>query len=296
MPGTFEVAVSSACPGPRVGACDHARVAQLSAKQRAQLPDSAFAYIDSKGKRRLPIHDPAHVRNALARFGQVAFEDDEARDRARNRLLRAAKKHGIMPIGFISAQLQPQRKLPQGQVTFLLTDIEGSTELLGRLDDQYAPVLADVRRLVGGAVRSAGGRVVSARGDDVFSVFEHALGALEAALAIQRTMPDADWPDGAEVRLRIGLHRGRPELTDTGYVGLSVHAAARICFAAHGGQIVMSSAVRAAVLDSLADGVDLIELGAWRFRGLPEPVAMFQVDAAGLLDEFPDLRSAVPAG
>ena len=110
----------------------------LSAKERAQLPDSAFAYIDSRGRRRLPIHDAAHVRNALARFSQVAFEDEGARDRARSRLLRAAKKHGIMPIGFVSAQLQPQRKLPKGHVTFLLTDIEGSTELLGRLDDRYA--------------------------------------------------------------------------------------------------------------------------------------------------------------
>src|SRR5829696_7500370 len=120
----------------------------LRAKERAQLPDSAFAYIDSHGARRLPIHDAAHVRNALARFSQVAFEDDEARDRARSRLLRAAKKHGIMPIGFISSQLQPERKLPEGQVTFLLTDIERSTELLGHLGDRYAALLADVRRLV----------------------------------------------------------------------------------------------------------------------------------------------------
>ena len=132
----------------------------LRAKERAQLSDSAFAYIDSRGNRRLPIHDAAHVRNALARFGQVAFEDDGARDRARSRLLRAAKKHGIMPIGFISAQLQPQRKFPTGHVTFLLTDIEGSTELLARLDDQYAPLLGDVRRLVRAAVRPAGGHVV----------------------------------------------------------------------------------------------------------------------------------------
>ena len=110
-------------------------MAPLSAKERAQLPDSAFAYIDSRGRRRLPIHDAAHIRNALARFGQVHFDDEEARDRARNRLLRAAQRHGIMPIGFISAQLQPQRKLPTGQVTFLLTDIERSTELLAHLDD-----------------------------------------------------------------------------------------------------------------------------------------------------------------
>jgi class 3 adenylate cyclase len=268
----------------------------LRAKERAQLPDSAFAYIDSSGRRRLPIHDAAHVRNALARFGQVAFEDDEARDRARSRLLRAAKKHGIMPIGFISAQLQPQRKLPKGHLTFLLTDIEGSTELLGRLNDQYAPLLAEVRRRVRGAVRSAGGHEVSARGDDVFAVFERAPAALEAALAIQRAMGAGAWPGGSDVRLRIGLHRGRPALTDTGYVGLSVHAAARICFAAHGGQIVISSAVRTAVLESLPEGVGLTSLGAWRFRGLPEPVDLFQVNAADLVADFAPPRSAAPAG
>jgi class 3 adenylate cyclase len=270
-------------------------MSRLCAKERAQLPDSAFAYIDSRGNRRLPIHDPAHVRNALARFSQVAFEDEGARDRARSRLLRAAKKHGIMPIGFISAQLQPQRQLPQGQVTFLLTDIEGSTELLGRLDRAYAAVLADIRRLVRAELRRAGGHEVSARGDDVFAVFERAPGALEAALGIQRAMRAANWPGGRDVRLRIGLHRGRPALTDTGYVGLSVHAAARICFAAHGGQIVLSSAVQAALAEPLPDGVQLKALGAWRFRGLPEPVELFQAEAPDLLADFPPLRSAVAA-
>jgi class 3 adenylate cyclase len=267
----------------------------LGAKERAQLPDSAFAYIDSRGRRRLPIHDAAHVRNALARFSQVVFEDEEARDRARTRLLRAAKKHGIVPIGFVSAQLQPQRKLPKGHVTLLLTDIEGSTELLGRLDDRYAPLLADVRRLVRAAVRHAGGREVDARADEFLAAFERAPAALEAALAIQRAMRTGAWPGKIDVRLRIGLHRGRPALTDTGYVGLAVHAAARICFAAHGGQIVMSSAVRAAVIESLAEGVSLKSLGAWRFQGLPEPVDLFQVDAADLLADFPPPRSAAPA-
>jgi class 3 adenylate cyclase len=270
-------------------------VPRLSAKERAQLPDRAFAYIDSRGRRRLPIHDAAHVRNALARFNQVAFEDEAARDRARIRLLSAAKKHGIMPIGFISSQLQPQRRLPTGHVTFLLTDLEGSTELLRRLDDRYARLLADVRRLVRTAVRSAGGHEVSARGDDLFAVFERAPAAVESALAIQRGMRAGEWPDGLDVRLRIGLHRGRPALTDTGYVGLSVHAAARICFAGHGGQILVSSPVRAAVVDSLPDGVSLRSLGAWRFRGLPEPVDLFQVEAADLLSDFPPPRSAAPA-
>jgi class 3 adenylate cyclase len=200
-----------------------------------------------------------------------------------------------MPIGFISAQLEPQRKLPKGQVTFLLTDIEGSTELLGRLEDGYAGLLADVRRRVRDAVRHSGGHQVSARGDDVFAVFERAPAALQAALEIQRSMSAGGWPGGADVRLRIGLHRGRPALTDTGYVGISVHAAARICFAAHGGQIVMSAAVRAAVADAVADGVELTGLGAWRFRGLPEPIDLFQVEAADLRADFPPLRSAIPA-
>jgi class 3 adenylate cyclase len=270
-------------------------MARLGTRERAQLPDSAFAYIDSSGKRRLPIHDASHVRNALARFGQVAFEDEAARDRARSRLLRAAKKHGIMPIGFISAQLEPQRKLPKGNITFLLTDIEGSTGLLSRLGDDYAVVLSDVRKRVRTAVRKAGGQVVSARGDDSFAVFDRASNAVKAALATQRAMQHGGWPDGVdEVRLRIGLHRGRPALTDTGYVGISVHAAARICFAAHGGQIVISGAVRSAVLEELPDDVVLRELGAWRFRGLPEPVTIYQVDADGLAGEFPALRSATP--
>lgn len=267
----------------------------LRATERAQLPDSAFAYIDSRGRRRLPIHDASHVRNALARFSQVVFEDEEARDRARSRLLRAAKKHGIMPIGFISAQLDAKRKLPTGQVTFLLADIEGSTELLNRLDDGYVRLLSDVRRRVRDCVRRAGGRETSARGDDVVAVFQEAPAALEAALAIQRAMAAGPWPSGVDVRLRIGLHRGRPALTDTGYVGLSIHAAARICFAAHGRQIVLSSAVRSAVVDALPEGVALKELGWWRFRGLPEAMELFQVEAPGMPTAFPPLRSALPA-
>ena len=266
----------------------------LDAKQRASLPDSAFAYIDSRGKRRLPINDAVHVRNALARFNQVVFEDDAARDNARMRLLRAAQKHGVVPIGFVRAQLQPQRRLPKGHVTFLLIDLEGSTTLLARLDDRYASLIADVRRVTRGAVRQAGGREVDARADDLFAVFEQAPAAIEAALAIQGQMAAGPWPDGADVRVRIGVHSGRPTLTDTGYVGLSVHTAARICYAAHGGQIVVSSAVQSAALASLTEGVRLKPLGAFRFQGLGEAEQLYQVEAPGLLTDFPPLRSAVP--
>ena len=179
--------------------CDHRYVAKLDAKARAKLPDSAFAYVDSTGQRRLPINDAPHVRNALARFNQVVFEDEAARDRARLRLLRAAQKHGVAPIGFISAQLQPQRRLPKGHVTFLLTDIERSTELLARLDDRYASLVSSVRQIMRRVVRQSGGHEVDARGDEFFAVFGDASAALVAAVAVQQEMAAGPWPDDVDV-------------------------------------------------------------------------------------------------
>ena len=144
----------------------------LGAKERAALPNSAFAYVDATGRRILPIHDEAHVRNALARFSRVSFEDEASRDRARMRLLKAAKKLGIMPLGFVGSQLRPEQKLPRGQVTFALTDIEGSTDLVHRLGDGYGPMLSQLRRLLRAAIQLAGGREVDARGDELFAVFQ----------------------------------------------------------------------------------------------------------------------------
>jgi class 3 adenylate cyclase len=268
----------------------------MSAKERARLPDSAFAYIDSTGKRKLPIHDAAHVRNALARFNRVLFDDDAARDRARTRLLRAAQKHGVAPIGFIRSELQPHRRLPSGHVTFLISDVESSTELLARLGDAYAPLLTQIRRVVRLAVRQAGGHEVDSRGDETFAVFREGAAALQAALAIQRAVRETRWPsEGADVRLRIGLHSGRTTLADTGYVGLAVHAAARVCFAGHGGQILMTSAVHSTLGDGGTDRISLKQLGSWRFRGLPKPIELFQVDAAGGAESFPPPRDATPA-
>ncbi len=267
-------------------------MARLDARTRAKLPDNAFAYIDADGKRRLPINDAAHVRNALARFNQVQFENEAARDHARLRLLRAAQRHRVVPIGFISAQLQPHRRLPKGAVTFLLADVERSTELLARLDERYSALASTIRRVMRTAVRRAGGHEVDARGDEFFAAFAQAPPALEAALAIQRAIDAGPWPDGVEVRVRMGIHSGRPTLTETGYVGLAVHAAARFCYSAHGGQVVVSSAARAGLLESLAEGVTLRSLGAWRFAGLRDPEELFQVEANWLRREFAPLRSA----
>lgn len=271
----------------------------LSATARAHLPDSAFAYIDSQGRRRLPINDISHVRNALARFDQVDFEDDAARERARERLLRAAKKHGIVPIGFFDGQLRKARganvrSLPRGTVTFLLTDIEGSTKLLERLGDDYTGLLRDVRAMIRASVRAATGYEVDARADEFFAVFRRSTHALDAALAIQRALRDRTWPQKAEVRVRIGMHTGRPTLTETGYVGIAVHIAARVCWASHGGQILLSSAAHESFTERLVEGVAFRSLGRFSLHGVAEPEALFQVNAAGLIPKFPRPRTIGP--
>ena len=267
----------------------------LSNRARAALPKSAFAWIDSTGRRRLPIHDEAHVRNALARFSQTPFESPEAREHARNRLLRAAKKYGIMPVGFIDGQLKRARDgdvsdLPKGEVTFLRTDIEGSTALVQRLDGRYGPLLDEVRSIIRRAVRRAHGVEIDSRADESFAAFSSAPNALDAALEIQRALADASWPEGIEVRVRIGLHTGRPTLRKTGYIGMDVHAVARICAAGHGGQILVSAAAYQALTAPKPEGVKFRSLGTHRLRGLPEPIRIHQVEADGLATKFPPLR------
>jgi class 3 adenylate cyclase len=269
----------------------------LSSKQRARLPNSAFAYVDARGQRRLPINDESHVRNALARFNQVAFEDAAARERARKRLLNAAKKYGILPIGFITSQLQSERKqatvapLPKGFVTLLMTDIENSTALLRRLGDRYRHLLRNVRVILRTAVLRAGGREIDVRADEFFAAFKGAGKAVEAAVAIQRTLNEQTWPDNQKVRVRAGIHSGRPTLTEFGYIGLTVNTVARVCSAAHGGQIVISRDTKAAIGVSAPNAIRLRSLGRHRLPGLTNAVALFQVEADGLLASFPPPRT-----
>jgi class 3 adenylate cyclase len=252
-------------------------MADLRARDRAALPDSAFAYVDSQGRRRLPINDEAHVRNALGRFSRVLFEDEAARDRARTKLLRAAKRHGIVPVGFIDAQLRP--RLPTGQLSLLFADLVGSSTHIAELGDRYGPMLTTIRRLLRAAVRHAGGTEVDARADEYFAVFTSARGALDAALTAQREIASAAWPDGREVLVRIGLHGGRPTLTPTGYVGIAVNTAARICAMADGGQVLISRSVTAGLGEGGAS--ELRALGTHRLRGIPDPVELWEAPQAG---------------
>ena len=384
-------------------------MSRLSARKRARLPDRAFAYVDSRGRRRLPVHDKAHVKNALARFSQVVFEDDAARERARTRLLNAAKKYRIVPVGFITGQLQSERRhatasrlvielgqspapgeleqrlravlrdptltvlhwsdasgayldgtgkpvplpaegdprgvtylerqgrpmtallhspavlddpdlaatvlaavrfvvdrerlhgqieatstdvaaLPTGFVTLLMTDIEASTALLRKLGDRYGALLNTVRGIVRTAVLRASGHEIDARADEFFAVFDRPAAAIEAAVANQRALGNHAWPDDLQVQVRVGIHSGRPTLTDAGYIGLAVHTTARLCSAAHGGQIVVSAATRAAVGASAPKGIRFRSLGRHRLPGLPDAEMLFQVQAQGLRVSFPRPR------
>jgi class 3 adenylate cyclase len=251
-------------------------MADLRAKERAALPDSAFAYIDSAGKRRLPIHDEAHLRNALARFDRVNFEDDAARHRARQRVLAAAKKYGIVPLGFIDNQLRPERRLPTGTVTLLFADIEGSTTLLATLGDRYGPLLTAVRRTLRAAVRKAGGHEVDARADEYLAAFTHAPDALAAAAAAQHALAAGPWSAGPRVHVRMGIHTGRPTLTSSGYVGMAVHVGARVARVARGGQVVITGVTLTALRAAGAE-VSVRALGSHRLHGVPDPHELHEV-------------------
>jgi class 3 adenylate cyclase len=276
-------------------------MARLESAERAKLPDSAFAYVDSRGNRRLPINDAAHVRNALARFNQVVFEDEQARERGRTRLLKAAKKFGIVPVGFITGQLHSERELgrssppelvtlPSGFVTMLLTDIESSTALVQRLGDGYGDLLDGVRALLRDTVLAGEGHVVDTRADEFFAVFERPASALDTAVSVQRALRARAWVEDLEVRVRVGIHSGYPTRRSENYIGMAVHTAARICDAAHGGQILVSGDTRTAARESSPDGVRFRSLGYSRLRGLPDEVALYQVAARGLMTRFPPLR------
>ena len=181
--------------------------------------------------------------------------------------------------------------LPAGTVTLMFTDIESSTQLLERLGDAYAEVLVEHHRIVDAAAAANGGRRVDAAGDGLFYSFQTARGGLAAAVAAQRDLDDQAWPEDAEIRVRMGLHSGEPQSAGTGYVGIDVHRASRICSAGHGGQVLVSDAVRILCAASVPTGVTLQDLGTHRLKGLDAPERIFQVVAPGLRTDFPPIRS-----
>ena len=172
--------------------------------------------------------------------------------------------------------------LPTGTVTFLFTDIEGSTRLLQRLGERYPDVLTEYRQLLRSAIQRHGGQEINTWGDSIFVAFPEAYDAVETALGVQRGLSMHSWPEGVALRVRMGLHTGRPLLADTGYLGLDVHRAARICTAGRGGQILLSERTRDLVAEHLPAGVSLRDLGEHRLKDMPQSDRLFQLVAPDL--------------
>jgi predicted ATPase/class 3 adenylate cyclase len=182
-------------------------------------------------------------------------------------------------------------ELPTGTVTFLFTDIEGSTRLLQTLGERWKTVLEDHNRLLRGAIRESGGIDLRTEGDSFFAVFRTAPAAVGAAAAAQRDLTAHPWPPEAPVRVRIGMHTGEGTVGGDSYVGLDLHRAARIAAAGHGGQILLSSATSELVRAGLPDGLGLRDLGEHRLKDLARPEHIFQLTIDALTAEFPPIRS-----
>ena len=176
-------------------------------------------------------------------------------------------------------------ELPSGAVTFLFSDIEGSTRLVKALRERYVQVLAEHRRLVRAAIVGQAGHEIDTQGDAFFVAFASAKQAVLCALEVQRALAGHEWPASASVRVRMGIHTGHATPVEGAYTGLAVHRAARICAAARGGQVLLSQATQTLIEDDEEElGFALTELGERRLKDLDRPVRLFEliVDQADL--------------
>ncbi len=182
-------------------------------------------------------------------------------------------------------------ELPSGTVTFLFTDIEGSTQLLKAFGGRYGELLAEQQRILRAAASAHGGHEVDTQGESSFVAFRRAKDAVAAAVDAQRDLAAHLWPEGAEVKVRMGLHTGEPQVGEERYVGIGVHKAARIAAAGHGGQVLLSSTTRELVEDELPPGVTIRDLGERRLKDLDRPERLSQLVVEGLRSDFDPLKT-----
>jgi predicted ATPase/class 3 adenylate cyclase len=180
---------------------------------------------------------------------------------------------------------------PSGTVTFLFSDIEGSTQLLQRIGDKYSQALEEQRAIVRAAFQQFEGYEIDTAGDAFFVAFNRAQDGISAALATQRQLAMHQWPEGETLRVRMALHTGEPIVTATGYVGIDVHRAARLCSAGHGGQILISETTRQLVAGNLPEGVILRDLGEHRLKDLQHAEHIYQIIVPDLQSDFPSLKT-----
>jgi WD40 repeat protein/class 3 adenylate cyclase len=197
-----------------------------------------------------------------------------------NGLLKGTK----IPLGTVAAQ-------PSGTITFLFTDIEGSTRLLEKMGDQYAVALSDHHEILRASIQKWNGREMDTQGDAFFVTFTRAIDAVQCAADAQRALASHAWPAGESLRVRMGLHTGEPLISSTGYVGMDVHRAARLGDAGHGGQILLSHTTRELIIQDLPEGMAIRELGEHRLKDMKYPAPIYQLVVDGLPSEFPPIRT-----
>jgi class 3 adenylate cyclase/DNA-binding CsgD family transcriptional regulator len=232
-------------------------------------------------------------------FDPQRFRGDVRAPKKRPHTFRSASTPsegcGCARRGYGRAVATAGKQLPEGTVTFLFTDIEGSTPLLDRLGaERYRELLELHRQLLRNAVAAAAGFEIRAEADSFFAAFPRADEAASAAVAAQRALEAQDWPADGRLRVRIGLHTGEATLAGDDYVGLAVHRARRVCDAGHGGQVLASSATAELVGEGLPAGVSLKDLGDVRLAGFEAPERLTQLSIEGLPDAFPEPRAARP--
>jgi class 3 adenylate cyclase len=184
-------------------------------------------------------------------------------------------------------------ELPGGTVTFLFSDVEGSTRLLEQLGDRYQDVHRDHRRILREQLSEAGGREIDTQGDAFFFSFTRARDAVAGAVAGQRALAEHEWPEGAEVKVRMGLHTGEPTVGEEGYLGMDVVRAARICSAGHGGQILLSETTRALVGNNVPEGVEVRDLGQANLKDIQHE-RIYELALEERPGAFPALKAAAP--
>jgi class 3 adenylate cyclase len=172
--------------------------------------------------------------------------------------------------------------LPAGTVTFVFSDIEGSTGLLKRLGDGYGELIAEHRRLVRESFNGHDGVEIDTQGDSFFYAFARARDAVAAAVQAQRAHADHGWPGEEEVRVRMGLHTGEPAVGAEGYLGVDVVRAARLAATGRGGSVLLSETTRALIGSSLPDGVSVHALGERRLKDLDEPERIYELEIEGV--------------
>jgi class 3 adenylate cyclase len=182
--------------------------------------------------------------------------------------------------------------LPSGTVTFLFSDIEGSTELLKRLGERYADLIGDHRRLVREAFAPHDGVEIDTQGDSFFYAFARARDAVAAAVGAQRAHTEHEWPGGEQVRVRMGLHTGEPGMGAEGYLGLDVVRAARLAASGRGGNVLLSETTRALLGSTLPDGVAVHALGERHLKDLDEPERIYELSIDGVEQPEPEPEAA----